>query len=251
MFDENGDARRELIRAAMSTSLSGVAASFDPDELAYLAVTSKVELPLRDRLAWLLHQELSPELIVAREWRRADLAVLRGPEALAQVEAKAMYSFDVLSDVGRQAYVQKLLSDAAKMHALAPGSDTYLLALVTDVAGDIPVVLRKHVIKYSAGIRKAALSAGDAGPVSSARTKWLAELATFTADVQHESLAGGSVWGLDVTVDAFLVGPLPALLSGDPEKAAAADGRLIAYNDDDVRATRAVREGIADDGDRR
>jgi hypothetical protein len=206
----NADRRRERIRAALTASLRDVTASFTPDELAYLSVTSKIELPLRDRLAWLLHRTLSPELVVAREWRRADLAVLHGLEALAQVEAKAMYSFDVLSEVNRQAYARRLRADAAKMHALAPASDTYLLALVTDVAGEIPIDLRRHVVKYSAGIRRAALAAGTDGTVAPARAAWLTELATFNAPVVHKTLAGGSVWGLDVTVDTFLVGPLPA-----------------------------------------
>ena len=204
------DSPRRRIGTALTTALSEIAASYAPDELAYLGVTSKVELPFRDHLAWLLHRALSPEFVVSREWRRADLAVLHGSDVLAQVEAKAMYTFDVLSPVNRKAYADRLRADARKMHKLAPSSDLYLLALVTDVAGDIPTALRKHVVKYSPGIRKAARSAGPEGTLAPARAQWLNELTAFNANTLHEAIAGGSVWGLDVTVDAFLVGPLPA-----------------------------------------
>ena len=37
-----------------------------------------MEFPVRDRIAWELHRRLQDRsLLVAREWRRADLAVVR------------------------------------------------------------------------------------------------------------------------------------------------------------------------------
>ena len=50
--------------------LSELDQTFLPDELAYLATTSKVEGPIRDRLAYRLHMELDPaQVFVHREWR--------------------------------------------------------------------------------------------------------------------------------------------------------------------------------------
>jgi hypothetical protein len=49
----------------------------DPDELAYLALTSKPEFQIRDRLAYRLHHQLDEmNRRVAREWHRVDLALL-------------------------------------------------------------------------------------------------------------------------------------------------------------------------------
>ena len=82
--------------------LEAAAASFAPGELAYLALTSKIERPLQDRLAWLLHTRL-PDLVVSREWRATDIAILSaGAESpLVLLEAKAMYSFDVAWNTAR------------------------------------------------------------------------------------------------------------------------------------------------------
>jgi hypothetical protein len=56
----------EITTDALVRALEASVRSFAPNELAYLALTSKVELPIRDRLAWSLHTAL-PGKIVARE----------------------------------------------------------------------------------------------------------------------------------------------------------------------------------------
>ena len=71
-------------------------------------MTSKVELPVRDRLAWRLSRDLGDEFIVSREWRRADIAVLAGGDVVAEIEAQAMYTFDIVATRGRKAYLRSL-----------------------------------------------------------------------------------------------------------------------------------------------
>ncbi|UYY81973.1 hypothetical protein OIT41_02535 [Arthrobacter sp. YA7-1] len=44
----------EITAVYLAQVLETAASSFAPGELAYLALTSRVELPLRDRLAWSL-----------------------------------------------------------------------------------------------------------------------------------------------------------------------------------------------------
>lgn len=44
-----------LDAALLVENLEKAAESFAPDELAYLALTSKIERPWQDRLAWSLH----------------------------------------------------------------------------------------------------------------------------------------------------------------------------------------------------
>ena len=195
------------VHRALSESLSGIGGSFQPDELAFLAATSKVELPIRDRLAWTLQRTLGEEFAVAREWRRADLAVLAGDGVVAQLEAKALYSFNVLQPANRKAYLDRLVADAAKMAALA-SSDRYLLSMLVDVRGQIRPDLSSHVVKYSSGIAAGIKASGDTVR-SAASDLWLSELAgTFDSPTERMQVNGGRVWDLDVSVDLFLTGPL-------------------------------------------
>jgi hypothetical protein len=199
------------VAVALERALSSMSEAFAPNELAYLALTSKAELPVRDRLAWNLERALGEPHVVSREWRRADIAVLRGDAPLVQVEAKAMYAFDVLSAKSRAKFSAKLVADGQKMAALAPRSSAFLLALITHIDGSIQPHLRRHVVKYSSGIQSAlAREGGDAAAVRiRARQTWEAELAQFTSPWRRFEIDGGNHWGLGVAVDAYLIGPLP------------------------------------------
>ena len=42
--------------------------SFQNDELAFLALTTKVESQLRDKIAWLFNQDVGSECLIIREW---------------------------------------------------------------------------------------------------------------------------------------------------------------------------------------
>jgi hypothetical protein len=145
---------------------------------------------------------------VSREWRRTDLAILRGGLPLALVEAKALYTFDVHIDLKRAEYLARVRADLAKAAALAPTADRYGLVLVTNVHGEIPAHLRERVVKYAGGITFAVkqLDSGELVRAGAIRL-WDAELASLGLPVDHVAVPAGSVWGLEVTVDAWLVGP--------------------------------------------
>jgi len=72
-------------------------ANRDTADLAYLTLSGKVELPIRDHLAaWCASN--FPDVTAAREWRFHDLALLgdAGPEVI--IEGKLWGSFNVLND---------------------------------------------------------------------------------------------------------------------------------------------------------
>lgn len=103
----------ELIAANMQF----LGKDFRSNELAYLALTSKIEFPIRDRLAFRLCQRLleSSDLAVAREWKKYDLAVVTdGSEARLLLEAKAMYSFDLFTRSGSK-FVRACSKDRKKL----------------------------------------------------------------------------------------------------------------------------------------
>jgi hypothetical protein len=204
------DERRRPDIARTPNTLSQITTDFAKNELAYLALTSKAELPLRDRVAWRLQVALGESYVVSREWRRADIAVLRGDAPLLQIEAKALYGFDVLRTTTRTKYIQRLASDGLKMAAVAPDSAAYLLALITHVDGTIQPHLRKHVVKYSSGIRAATARLGNAAAVTTAaRGLWQEALTQFACPSRRFLIEAGVMWGMHVEVDAYLIGPLP------------------------------------------
>lgn len=197
------------LRDLLVSQLRAVGSSFEEDELAYLALTQKVELHFRDRLAWGLHKALEPDqLVVAREWRRADLAIVQGEIPIALVEAKALYSFDIHLNLNRSAYLARIRADFAKAAALAPSAERYALVIVTNVDDDIPPHLRKHVVKYAPGILKAIAQFGSGTAVGiAATTVWDAEIAALGLPVEQVAIPAGAAWGIDVTINAWLVGP--------------------------------------------
>ncbi|MEU9342053.1 hypothetical protein AB0D74_12650 [Streptomyces sp. NPDC048278] len=189
------------------TSLELGAKSFAPDELAYLALTSKVERPLQDRLAWALHTRL-PELVVAREWRRCDIAVLNSDASLPLLllEAKAMYSFDLVRKTSAADYAAKVKADLDKMRVLdkSGAADTYALVLAThpfSTPQNLP-----GVIKYDRDVRAALHKMPEDGIRRAAANAANRILGAF-GPVRKGSLSGGSAFGTQVAVDYWLVGP--------------------------------------------
>ncbi len=90
----------ELARL-VAEELISLGDEFSQNELAYLAVTSKIEFPIRDRLAYRLVKRLASEGLsvrraVAREWKRFDLAIVNDAQrAELLLEAKAWYTDDL------------------------------------------------------------------------------------------------------------------------------------------------------------
>ena len=102
-----------------------------PDDLVYLALSNKVELAVRDRLSYLLHQKLGAKRFVVREWpltddsttgRRVDFGVAAAhpigetPPALLTLthafELKSVYSFDIDEESKRKCVELKELAVA-------------------------------------------------------------------------------------------------------------------------------------------
>ncbi len=105
-----------------------------PGELAYYALTSKIEGQIRDKLAFALHRQLEKDgFVVSREWNRTDIAVLdtsTEPEsARLLLELKAMFTSDGDPDLKRDPigvevvpgarrcdeYVRHIMDDNAKI----------------------------------------------------------------------------------------------------------------------------------------
>ena len=178
----------------------------DPDELAYLALTSKPEAQVRDRLAYQLHQQLADrDLMVAREWKRTDLAILRSdgaPEAL--LEAKALLSPHATRDPHLRNWRERVRSDIRKARRTAERVDTadaeiFALVIVTHVCTPVRVDQRS-AIKYGRRLTDVA--------------KWdevernLGQLLPEAEAPYVRKLGRGVAFGIEVEVWTWLFGPV-------------------------------------------
>lgn len=204
------------IGEVLKEELKGLSASFIPGELAYLALTSKVEFPIRDRLAFRLHTRLGDSASqVAREWHRTDLAVLSLGVPTLLLEVKAMYSFDAVDGaVGLRHFRRQVLKDRDKsLRPEAKSAEVYALLLVTHPKGHCGEEL-DALVKYRTGIERAAkqgierVREGAAAAISKA-------FEDFRLVTTNGSLEAGTAFGVPVDIDYHLFGPLAAPVPGD------------------------------------
>lgn len=142
----------------ITTALSALHTRFAPNELAYLALTQKVEHAIRDKLAFELHNNIqasppwtpSPSgFLVCREWQRTDLAVIENDLQVNIIEATAIYTFDLFkSGVLPANYKSKLAKYIAKAKAISklpshPDKAVYTLLLATHMEKSIPPTVRQ------------------------------------------------------------------------------------------------------------
>ena len=167
---------------------------FDKNELAYLALGSKPELHLRDRLAYRLYRR---GFITAREWHRTDLAILRNNMAEAVLQSKAAYTWDMLRPhLGP--YSAEIRGDVLKARKAAPEAQIFVLVFLTHLFD--PVNLLSEVIKYARSLAKAV-------DKSIARSKLKAFLAPLGPTACWE-FKNGEAFGVRVAVEAWLCGPV-------------------------------------------
>ena len=136
--------------------------AFRENELAYLAMTSKIEMPFRDRLAFQLHNALSSnKIFVAREWptgdshKAIDMALIdKHGNPLDLMELKALYTFDVFKREGDKIVLEKyfdyMINDLEKMNGFQDVGK-YLILLMSHVP-QVPSKIPKKLVKYDGDI---------------------------------------------------------------------------------------------------
>lgn len=199
-----------------SMTVAGIQAlpdRFLPGTLGYLTATSKVEGPVRDALATYFYEHLGSEWPVAREWTdRRDLAILHRGEPMMELEAKALYGFDVLQQWHRRDYLLGWRGHAGDVLGMAEtiksSGTAYLLSIVTHPMSAIPTELQA-VIKYGdKGHNSTLAGLGNGERLYAAAQRWGTDLGYWgevTDVVSHEL---GDVYGVPFRLDLHLVGPL-------------------------------------------
>lgn len=195
-------------REDLIAGLKDAGASFESGELSYLALTSKVEHAVRDRLAWALSKRGHR---VAREWRRTDLAVLNDAgDPLVALEAKATYTHDVRWGMTRTQFAAlqaasggtsvleaKIRADALKALLAAGAGSAYVLLIAMDRLDRVPVELKL--------VSEAGPSPGDWPAVEPQLIGYLEPLGQVSDRIV---IGEGSAFGIGMTVSAWLGGPI-------------------------------------------
>jgi hypothetical protein len=132
-------------------------ASYSQNELAMLALTSKIEHSIRDRVAFALWAKTDHEKIYAREWKRIDLAELENANPTALLEFKAMYAYDLFTGNANQ-YIKYLDSDQDKMRIIRGNNNnndikTYNVGLIVNPLSSTNIDQESY-IKYERQIRR-------------------------------------------------------------------------------------------------
>ena len=146
---------------------SNVSIRYLIDEIAFLGLTSKIEIQLRDKLAFELYKKYQKKYIITREWKRCDLAILdiETHEPIILIEFKACYSFDLIIPSNLRSYVNGIKIDFEKSKKLSTlKTKYYSILFVTKPKNNIPNNLIK-IIKYAKSINSAINKLGNSESV--------------------------------------------------------------------------------------
>ncbi|MBN8856561.1 MAG: hypothetical protein BGO55_24080 [Sphingobacteriales bacterium 50-39] len=142
-----------IYRDILEEEMKKIGKCFAEDELAYLALTSKVEFPIRDKLAYNLYKRFyEKDIIVSREWRRSDLVLLAGGEPAFICELKAAYTFDIFN---YHDYLGLIEKDITKAKSISTSKTEIASLFLTTHVHQIVNNKFKRVIKYDGGINNA------------------------------------------------------------------------------------------------
>lgn len=192
-------------------SLDEIESAFQADELAYLALTQKVEHAIRDKFAFKLHKKMStesPELLVCREWLRSDLAILRNDKPALILEAKAVYSFDIVKKGAQHSFPEMVSADLEKAAAWAPFAppdaplETFALVIATH-PHTAPGAQYHQAVKYYGGVSRYAIETNNYETVCAVMNQKMAHV----KQLHCCQVAAGNAFGVQVSIFLWLYKP--------------------------------------------
>jgi len=196
-----------LTKDLIISSLHKTIDEFGKNELAFLALTTKIELPLRDRWGYVLYKNLADSnFSVSREWKRTDIAILENGNPKILIEIKTLYTFDAISSRGYYARAIDLLQeDENKALKLANvNTKIYTVLFVTHPLVSIPTGF-ENIVKYTPGINGALSKLGSADAVAGIAQYRIREKLRGKYIVSKGVLPGGNVFGVGVDVLYWIV----------------------------------------------
>ncbi len=208
----------DITAGFLADNLRAGCETFGDGELAYLLLTSKSELPVRDRLAWALHQALLPTAVAAREWgptgqpkdrrTRIDIAVLptdHPDEPTALIQAKAFFTYDLAPPESFRRYVLKEIEADTSKASEVSSQSTMIFAIVLATHPELDRLIPDglvRVVKYPIN-----RTLGNSRPIRLRAQKAMHNHFEPLGPVAHGSLDGGTAFGVPVFLDYWVIGP--------------------------------------------
>ncbi|MGE4456108.1 MAG: hypothetical protein AB7E13_04170 [Arcobacteraceae bacterium] len=188
-------------------SFTNILHEFQPDELAYLSLTTKIELPFRDRWAYSMYKEFkNTNTVVSREWKRTDLALLENGSPSALIELKAMYSFDAaLKSYDISGFTDAMSRDEEKAKQLAEeNTEIFTVLLATHPEKNIDSSL-SGIVKYDTGINKAIKRFKSSSAVKDEAIKAVNSNMKKRNIIMQGELIAGRAFGIDTLILYWIV----------------------------------------------
>ena len=191
-------------------ALENFYSQFHPNELAYLALTSKPEGHLRDAIAYYVHNQLqNNEAISTREWKRTNFAIIKDQTPLLICEFKCNYTFDCVDNnrVG-VLYGEYVIKDLKKSTFYAE-EDTKIYACLFLVHPKARVHAKYFgCVKYEYGINKALYKYSADEIYKMTVTNMNTYFSRWNLIPSFKVVQAGSAFDIDVEIVQLLIGPL-------------------------------------------
>lgn len=187
----------------LTKAIKAVALQLDGDDLAWLALTGKIELHFRDLIGSSINRH-NKDFIVAREWNRRDLALLTPDcEPIAIIEGKAHYTFDYMSDIKlTQDYPREIIEDVEKIQE-HPSALPFIMITSTHVATHVPSRF-ENTVKYMGEVNSALKKYGP-NLFDEAMLRLRNLVQNHGTIILDETISTGTALGLEVSVHSMLL----------------------------------------------
>lgn len=184
--------------------------AFNTGELAYLLLTSKSELHLRDKLAFKLYSKY-PKRLIAREWNRIDLAVIAKNQPKALIEIKLAHTAGVVRKKDDSfKTLDKLMRDIenAKEFALK-ATEIYGLLFLIHGKDEIPDSDDINIMKYRKIINPQLKKYGSEKKLfNEAKRRIKMHLDNCNLKIKFGKMDLGKAYGIGVDLTYVLIGPV-------------------------------------------
>ena len=185
--------------------------NFDPNSLAYLAVTGKIELPVRDALGALLTKEF-PQMTAAREYQRRDLVLLENGIPQLVVEGKLWISFEASVPTKlhhpnpKDGLVAAAQSDIEKMRNFRQDSECAIFISTVLFAADIRRLDKRHLpaVKYPNWHRRGLAGSDNLEVTHGMGVRAFRDAVSSFGLCAESRLFEGQVFGMPVVADVVV-----------------------------------------------
>jgi hypothetical protein len=197
--------------------ISNIASNFQVNELAYLALTSKIELPLRDRIAFELHKKFSDTHLICREWKskesksskRVDIAIVDKsnfkPVCLIELKAQSVVRYE-------KEFTRHLINDLIKIRDISQNDNVELYYIYFNNVINCEQVFEEiyqYSVKYLTHLNKSIST--KKGSTRFSIENWNKHLFLVQLNKEkskHISLKAGQYYNRNISIETFIFGPV-------------------------------------------